>query len=102
MKVKVESEKVGLKLNIQKTKIMASGPTTSRLADPQIHPECYLAQVRPPSGKGCTRGWPGQFQTSFQAGMGPVVPPSLVGGWATLASPESCENADPQAPSLSN
>ena len=29
MKVKVESEKVGLQLNIQKTKIMASGPTTS-------------------------------------------------------------------------
>ena len=29
MKMKVKSEKVGLKLNIQKTKIMASGPTTS-------------------------------------------------------------------------
>ena len=29
MRVKVESDKVGLKLNIQKTKIMASGPTTS-------------------------------------------------------------------------
>ena len=29
MKVKEESEKVGLKLNIQKTKLMASGPTTS-------------------------------------------------------------------------
>ena len=29
VKVKVESEKVGLKLNIQKTKIMASGPITS-------------------------------------------------------------------------
>ena len=29
MKVNVESEKVGLKLNIQNTKIMASGPTTS-------------------------------------------------------------------------
>ena len=29
MKVKVESEKVGLKLSIQKTKIMASGPITS-------------------------------------------------------------------------
>ena len=28
MKVKVESEKVGLKINIQKTKIMASGPIT--------------------------------------------------------------------------
>ena len=32
-KVKEESEKVGLKLNIQKTKIMASGPTTSREID---------------------------------------------------------------------
>ena len=30
MKVKEESENVGLKLNIQKTKIMASGPITSR------------------------------------------------------------------------
>ena len=29
MKVKEESEKAGLKLNVQKTKIMASGPTTS-------------------------------------------------------------------------
>ena len=36
MKVKVESEKVGLKLNIQKTKIMASGPTTSWQIDGKI------------------------------------------------------------------
>ena len=35
MKVKEESEKVGLKLNIQKTKIMASGPTTSWQIDGQ-------------------------------------------------------------------
>ena len=33
MKVKEESEKVGLKLNIQKTKITASGPITSRQTD---------------------------------------------------------------------
>ena len=33
MKAKVESEKVGLKLNIQKTKIMASGPITSWQTD---------------------------------------------------------------------
>ena len=33
MKVKEESEKVGLKLSIQKTKIMASGPITSRQMD---------------------------------------------------------------------
>ena len=33
MKVKEESEKVGLKLNIQKTKVMASGPITSQQID---------------------------------------------------------------------
>ena len=33
MKVKEESEKVGLKFNIQKTRIMASGPITSRQID---------------------------------------------------------------------
>ena len=33
MKVKLESEKVGLKLNIQKMKIMASGPITSQQID---------------------------------------------------------------------
>ena len=33
MKVKEESEKVGLKLNLQKTKIMTSGPITSRQID---------------------------------------------------------------------
>ena len=36
MKVKEESEKVGFKLNIQKTKIMASGPITSWEIDGQI------------------------------------------------------------------
>ena len=36
MKVKVQSEKVGLKLNIQKTKIIASGPITSWQIDGEI------------------------------------------------------------------
>ena len=36
MKVKEKSEKVGLKLNIQKTKIMASGPITSCQIDGEI------------------------------------------------------------------
>ena len=36
MKVKEESENVGLKLNIQKTKIMASGPITSWQTDGEI------------------------------------------------------------------
>ena len=36
MKVKEESGKVGLKLNIQKTKIMISGPVTSREIDGEI------------------------------------------------------------------
>ena len=37
MKVKEESEKVGFKLNIQKTKIMASGPITSWNIDGESH-----------------------------------------------------------------
>ena len=40
MKVKVESEKVGLKLNIQKTKIMASGPITSWEIDGKQWKQC--------------------------------------------------------------
>ena len=36
MKVKEESEKVGLKLNIQKMKMMASGPITSWLIDGEL------------------------------------------------------------------
>ena len=39
MKVKEESEKVGLKVNIQKTKIMASGPSTSWEIDGEIDGE---------------------------------------------------------------
>ena len=40
MKVKEESEKVGLKLNIQKTKIMASGPITSWEIDGETVKRC--------------------------------------------------------------
>ena len=40
MKVKEESEKVGLKLNIQKTKIMASGPITSWEIDGETVEQC--------------------------------------------------------------
>ena len=43
MKVKVESEKVSLKLNIQKTKIMASGPITYKCGlKPQSKLEVFL------------------------------------------------------------
>ena len=40
MKVRVESEKIGLKLNIQKTKIMESGPITSREIDGKQWKQC--------------------------------------------------------------
>ena len=46
MKVKEESEKVGLKLNIQKTKVMASGPITSWQIDGETMEtvrDCFLA-----------------------------------------------------------
>ena len=42
MKVKVESEKVGLKLNIQKTKIMSSGPITSWEIDGETVSDCIF------------------------------------------------------------
>ena len=42
MKVKEESEKVGLKLNIQKTKIMASGPITSSEIDGETVADFYF------------------------------------------------------------
>ena len=41
MKVKEESQKAGLKLNIQKTKIMASGPITSRQMDGEIMADLF-------------------------------------------------------------
>ena len=43
LKMKEESEKVGLKLNIQKTKIMASGPITSRQIDGETVADYFLA-----------------------------------------------------------
>ena len=42
MKVKEEREKVGLKLNIQKTKIMASGPITSWEVDGEPWKQCHI------------------------------------------------------------
>ena len=46
MKVKEESEKVGLKLNIQKTKIMASGPITSWQTDEETVRELILGDSK--------------------------------------------------------
>ena len=53
MKVKEESEKVGLKLNIQKTKIMASGPITSW----QIEGKGSACQCRRHKRHGFDPGW---------------------------------------------
>ena len=48
MKVKVESEKVGLKLNIEKTKIMVSGPITSWEIDGEKWEQCQTLVLGPP------------------------------------------------------
>ena len=48
MKVKEESEKVGLKLNIQKTKIMSSGPITSWQIDGETVETVSELRLRPP------------------------------------------------------
>ena len=54
MKVKEESEKVGLKLNIQKTKIMASGPITSQQIDGEtmetVTDFIFLGSIITPNG----------------------------------------------------
>ena len=49
MKVKEESKKVGLKLNIQKTKIMASGPITSWEIDGETVPDFFFGGGAPKS-----------------------------------------------------
>ena len=54
MKVKEESEKVGLKLNIQKTKIMASGPITSWEIDGETV-ETILGGSKITAGGDCSR-----------------------------------------------
>ena len=46
MKVKEVSEKVGLKLNIQKMKVMASGPTTSWEIDGETVADFYLGRLQ--------------------------------------------------------
>ena len=54
MKVKVESEKVGLKLNIQKTKIMASGPITSWEIDGETVSGFILGGSKIPADGDCS------------------------------------------------
>ena len=54
MKVKEESEKVGLKLNIQKTKIMASGPVTSWQIDVETVADFILGGSKMPADGDCS------------------------------------------------
>ena len=54
MKVKEESEKVGLKLNIQKTKIMASGPITSWQIDEETVSDFILGGSKITSDDDCS------------------------------------------------
>ena len=54
MKVKEESEKVGLKLNIQKTKIMASGPITSWQIDEETVADFILGGSKTTADGDCT------------------------------------------------
>ena len=55
MKVKEESEKVGLKLNIQKTKIMASGPVTSWQTDGETVTDFIFLGSKITANGDCTR-----------------------------------------------
>ena len=71
MKVKEESERVGLKLNIQKTKIMASGPTTSWQIDEETVVDSIL-------GGSKITAWRRQWHPT------PVILPGESHGWRSL------------------
>ena len=73
MKVKEESEKVGLKLNIQKTKIMASGPITSWQIDGET-----MAQVRLLSQHSRTGLWRAGGGWKDRGGAAPHHPPAAL------------------------
>ena len=64
MKVKVESEKVGLKLNIEKTKIMASGPITSWEIDGETVEDFILGGSKMIADGDCSR----EIKTRFLLG----------------------------------
>ena len=70
MKVKEESEKVGLKLNIQKTEIMASGPVTSWEIDGETVEKCQTLFFGAPKSLQMVTGRPGvlQFMGSQRVG----------------------------------
>ena len=54
MRVKEESEKVGLELNIQKNKIIASGPITSQQIDGETVPDFILGGSKITAGGDCS------------------------------------------------
>ena len=56
MKVKEESEKVGLKLNFQKTKIMASSPITSWQIDGETVADFFVGGSKITADSDCSRG----------------------------------------------
>ena len=60
MKVKVKSEKVGLKLNIQKTKIVESGPITSWQIDGETVTDLILGGSKITADDDCSYGQPRQ------------------------------------------
>ena len=61
MKVKVESEKVGLKLNIQKMKIMASGPITSWQIDGETVSDFFLGGSKITADGDCSHAIKSRF-----------------------------------------
>ena len=67
MKVKEESEKVGLKLNIQKTKIMASGPITSWKIDGETVSGCILGGSKITADGDCSHEIKRQFSLERKA-----------------------------------
>ena len=83
MKVKVESEKVGLKLNIQKTKIMASGPTTSWEIDGETVSDFIFLGSKITTDGDCSH----EIKRRLLLGRKVMYPPVGTVGWAPVKAP---------------
>ena len=74
MKVKEESENVGLKLNIQKTKIMASSPITSRQIDGETVADCIFWGSKITADGDCSH----EIKRHFLLGRKVVTNPDII------------------------
>ena len=94
MRVKEESEKVGLKVNIQKTKIMASGPITSHVMGPLLVPYHFPWQIDGETVETVTDFILGGFKITVDGACSHEIKRSLLFGRKTMINLDSVLRRD--------